>query len=346
MINWTKGFSSRYYMTIVDQDTWRDGKRLELTGGSIKRSLTELRHSADLDAVNFTETGETLIRVWLDASQGNATDHTPLFTGYATTPGRNINGHLITNSLQCYSVLKPAADILLPRGWYAPAEMNAINQIQQLLKVTKAPVKILGDTSDISKLKLKWAVVAEANETNLSMIELLLDSINWRMTLGGDGTIYLDNMSKGAVATFDSVKHDVIEPTLSDDYDWFDCPNVFRAVMDGSYALAKDEDDNSPLSIQNRGREIWVEESSCNLNANETLAEYARRRLNELQSVSRVISYDRRFDPGTTVSDIIRLNYPAQNIVGDFVITSQSINLGFGAKISEEVMRNYELGSG
>lgn len=345
MINWTKGFSSRYYMTIVDRDTWRDGKRLELTGGSIKRSPNDLRHSADLDAVNFTETGETLIRVWLDASQGNATDHTPLFTGYATTPGRNIDGRLVTNSLQCYSVLKPAADVLLPRGWYAPAEMNAVNQIQQLLKVTKAPVRILGDTSDLTKIKLKTAVVAEANETNLSMAELLLSSINWRMTLEGDGTICLDNQAKTQLAVFDSIQHDILEPTISDDYDWFNCPNVFRAVMDNSYALAKDEDKNSPFSIQNRGREIWVEETSCNLNANETLAEYARRRLKELQIVSRTISYKRRFDPRITVSDIVRLNYPAQDIVGDFVVTSQGIDLGFGATTSEEVMRNYGNGS-
>ena len=345
MIDWTKGFSSRYYMTIVDKDTWRDGKRIELTGGSIKRSLNDLRHSADLDAVNFTESGEPLIRVWLDASQGNATDHTPLFTGYATTPGRKINGKLVTNSLQCYSVLKPAADVLLPRGWYAPVEMNIINQIKQLLKVTKAPVKILGDTSDITKLKLKWAVVAEANETNLSMTELLLSSINWRMTLGGDGTIYLDDMASVPMAAFDSIRHDILEPSLSDDYDWFNCPNVFRAVMDDSYALAKDEDKDSPFSIQNRGREIWYEETSCNLNANETLSEYARRRLKELQRVSRVINYDRRFDPAVTVSDVVMLNYPAQDIVGDFVVTSQSISLGFGAKTSEEVMRNYGNGS-
>lgn len=339
MINWTTGFSSRYYLTIVDKDTWRDGKRLELTGGSIKRSQTDLRHSADLNVVNYTESGEPLIRVWLDASQGNEVSHTPLFTGYATSPGRNINGRLVTNSLQCYSVLKPADDILLPRGWYAPADMSAILQIEKLLKVTKAPVRILGNTSDPNKINLKQAVVAEANETNLTMVELLLSTINWRMTMGGDGTIYLDNYPKEAIDTFDSIKKDILEPSMSDDYDWFDCPNVFRAIMDDDYAEARDENPNSPLSIQNRGREVWAEESSCNLNANETLAEYARRRLKELQKVGRVVSYDRRFRPDITVTDIIKLNYPAQKIVGDFIITSQGIDLGFGAKTSEEVMQ-------
>ena len=338
-MDWRKGFSSRYYITIVDRDTWKDIKRLEITGGSIKRSSADLRHSADLNVVNYNETGEQIIRVWLDAKQNDDSTHTPLFTGYATSPGRDINGMLVTNQLQCYSVLKAAEDVRLPRGWYAPAEVSAIWQITELLKVTKAPVRILGNTSDPSKINLKRAIVAEQNETNLSMIELLLQTINWRMTLTGLGEIVLDNYPKEATVVFDSREHDVLEPSLSDDYDWFDCPNVFRAVMDGDYSEARDEDPKSPLSIQNRGREVWAEETSCNLNENDTLAEYARRRLKELQQVGRVVSYDRRFRPDLTVTDLVRLNYPAQKITGTFVITSQGIGLGFGAKTSEEVMQ-------
>jgi len=337
-MDWRKGFSSRYYITIVDRETWRDIRRLEITGGSIKRSTSDLRHSADLNVVNYNDNGEQLIRVWLDAKQNSDSSHTPLFTGYATTPGRNINGRLVTNQLQCYSVLKAAEDVMLPRGWYAPAGASAIWQIKELLKVTKAPIKVVGNTSDPAKLTLKQAVVAEQNETNLSMIELLLAIINWRMTLNGRGEIILDNYPTEPIAVFDSREHDILEPSLTDDYDWFNCPNVFRAVMDGDYAEARDEDPNSPLSIQNRGREVWIEESSCNLNENETLAEYARRRLRECQQVSRVINYERRFDPNVTTTDIVQLNYPAQKIVGSFAVTSQSIALGFGAKTSEEVM--------
>lgn len=338
-MDWRKGFSSRYYITIVDRETWRDMKRLEITGGSIKRSTSDLRHSADLNVVNYNESGEQLIRVWLDAKQNSDSSHTPLFTGYATSPGRAINGMLVTNQLQCYSVLKAAEDVMLPRGWYAPSGVSAIWQIRELLKVTKAPIKVLGDTTNPADITLKQAVVAEQNETNLSMIELLLAIINWRMTLTGKGEIILDNYPTEPIAVFDSREHDILEPSLTDDYDLFSCPNVFRAVMDGDYAEARDENPYSPLSIQNRGREVWVEESSCNLSENETLAEYARRRLIECQQVNRTVNYERRFTPDITVTDVVQLNYPAQKIVGSFVITSQSISLGFGAKTSEEVMQ-------
>lgn len=337
MVDWTKGFSSRYYVTIVDKDTWRDGRKLQITGGSINRSSTDLRQSADLQVTNYSEIGEQLIRVWLDVSQGSETSHTPLFTGYATSPGRSINGTRESQTLQCYSILKPADDILLPRGWYAPAEVNVIWQIKQLLIPTKSPVKILGNTSDPTKITLKKSIVAEANETHLTMIDALLHVIKWRMTLGGDGTIYLDSAPEKPVATFDSMDRDVVELSISDNYDLYNCPNVFGAIMDNDYAEARDENPKSPLSIQNRGREVWAEESSCNLNENETLAEYARRRLKELQTVNRIVSYDRRYRPEINVTDMIRLNYPAQKITGNFIVTSQGISLGFGGKTSEEV---------
>lgn len=335
-MDWNRGFSSRYYASIVDKDTWRDIERIEITGGSIERSTSELRQSADIDVVNYTQTGEPLIRVWLDAKQGDSSSHTPLFTGLATTPGRDINGRLITQSLQCYSVLKPASDILLPRGWYAPAESNAVWQIVNLLKVTKAPVEILEDSSEII---LKQAVIAEQNETNLSMIEVLLNTINWRLRIDGYGRIFIGPYPKEASHVFDSVDNDIVEPQLSDDYDWYECPNVFRAIADETYAEARDEDPNSPFSIQNRGREIWAEETSCVLNEKETLSGYARRRLKELQQVNRIVSYDRRYIPDLNVTDAIRLNYPAQELVGTFMITNQQISLGYNAKTSEEVMQ-------
>ena len=335
-MDWSKGFSSRYYISIVDKNTWKDVKRIEITGGSIKRSISNLRQSADIDVVNYQEEGEPLIRVWLDAKQNDSSSHIPLFTGLAVSPGRKINGRYITQTLQCYSILKPANDILLPRGWYAPAEMDAIYQIKKLLKVTNSPVEILDETA---KFPLTSAIVAEQNETNLSMVEVLLNAINWRMIIDGYGTIWLGPYPKEPIMLLDSRDYDIVEPQLSDTYDWFDCPNVFRAVAGETYAEVKDLDPDSPFSIPNRGREIWAEETTCNLNENETIGDYAQRRLRELQQVGRTISYDRRFIPDLNISDIVMLNFPAQNISGSFVITSQSIALGHNAKTSEEVMQ-------
>ena len=337
-MDWSKGYSARYYVTVVDPLSWRDGESLNITGGSIKKSDSDLIESADLNFVNYAETKEQYLRVWLDAKQENSSSHIPLFTGLATSPSRDINGHRITNTAQCYSVLKPAQDVLLQRGWYAPYDTNAVLLVKELLKVCAAPIII----ENGAETKLEQAIIAENNENNLSMAWKILSAIKWRIKIGGDGTITIcekADSNKEPSATFSSLTNDILEPTISIEYDWYECPNVFRAVMDNTFAVARDDDPDSPFSTDPncRGREVWAEETNCNLNENETIAQYAQRRLKELQKVSMNISYDRRFIPDIVVSDIVRLDYPAQKITGQFIITSQSIDLGYSARTSEEV---------
>lgn len=338
-MNWKTGYTAHYYLSFVDINTWRDTKRFEVTSGAIKWELTGLRTSADIECINYKETSEKLVRVWLDTNQeGEESSHTPLFTGYASYPDRNINGVLENESLQCYSVLLPASDIYLPRGWYAPADMDAGILIKMLLQPTKAIINI-HELKNQNGAVLSRSVIAEKGETNLSMTEKLLEIMNWRMWIDGMGVIHIAEYDDQPVAVFDSLENDIIEPMLTEIYDWFDCPNVLRAIMDDKSAVAYDYDSDTPMSIKNRGREVWYEEDDVNLNTGENLEEYAKRRLKELQRVSRKISYDRRFLPNIYPTDVVRLNYPAQKISGLFMVTSQSVNLGFNGKTSEEVIK-------
>lgn len=335
-LDWSKGFSSRYYISVVDKRSWRDISRIEITGGSIKRTIDSLRESADISCVDYSSNEEQLIRVWLDAKQDGVTSHTPLFTGLATSPDRNINGRLATNTLQCYSVFKIAQDVLLPRGWYAPSDMVGTTLINNLLSVTGAPINI---ATDAEPPTLKYAIIAEQGENNLSMADKILSAIDWRMKINGFGEISIEPNNMEPVNVFSSLNNDVLETSLTITYDWYSCPNVYRATVDDSSAIARDDNPNSPLSTINRGREVWVEEDSCYLNENETLADYARRRLKEAQQVNTGISYTRRFDPSVTVEDVITLNYPEQGLTGNFLVIDQSIELGYGGRTSEEVIK-------
>lgn len=338
-MDWSKGYSSRYYATVVDRSTWLDLRRIDITGGAIKREDSDLRESADLDCVNYSEEGEQIIRVWLDAKQEGDSSHTALFTGIATSPGKNINGRLVTNTVQCYSILKIAQDMLLDRGWYAPKGINGGEMIKELLNMLPVNISIAENSP-----ALKSSILAEDGENRLSMTEKILDAMvtdgmNWRMVLDGMGNIFIGPYSRDPVARFDSLENDVLEPSLSIEYDWYNCPNVLRAVLDNSYAIARDDDPNSALSTVNRGREVWVEDSSVYLSDNQTLAEYAQEALKSAQWVSKSISYTRRFNPDVYVSDAIRLSYPEQELDGLYLVTSQSISLGYGAKTSEEVVQ-------
>lgn len=339
-MNWTKGISASYFMTIVDPETWLDTESVKITGGSIKKTVSGLRESATINTSGYNISKETWIRVYMIAKQGGGSERVPLFTGLASVPTDRRRGRVVSTTLECFSVLGHIDDVLLPRGWNAPVATNVLVLIRDLFKkVCKAPVYI--EEVDEPPLLKDNAIVAEGGETYLTMIEKLLVVIEWRLKIGGDGTIYILPMAKDETVVFDSVGYDIID-TSSDigyEFDSTSCPNVFRAVMNDSYAIAKDERDDSPYSIQNRGREVWVEESNVSLSDKETLSDYAIRRLKELQNTTQTISYDRRFVPDIYPSDILRLNYPAQDLVGMFLITTQDIELSYGAKVTEEVTK-------
>lgn len=333
-MNWDKGFSAAYYATIVDPDTWKDKKRIELVEGSINRTSTDLRESADIESIDYEEGFENWIRIYLDARQVDGSAHLPLFTGIASSPDRNIDGEYAQNRIQCYSVLKPAADVLLPKGWYAARDFEASSVIVKLLKVCKAPIQV-----NCEPRRLSSYIIAEQGETNLTMTGKILDAMGWRLRILGDGTVQICEEATEPVATFSALKSDVIETQLTVERDMFDCPNVLRVISGNESIEQRDDDPESPLSTISRRREVWREDTSVMLFEGETLKSYARRKLKELQRVSMTAQYDRRYHPDVLPGDMIRLNYPAQDLIGDFFVKSQKITLGHGATTSEEVVQ-------
>lgn len=332
-MDWNNGYSATYYATVVDPVTWKDIERIDITGGSVDRVPTGLRHSASIDCNNYPDGIEQWIRVYLDAKQGSSNDHQALFTGLAICPEVQIDGKRVQKTLECYSVLKPADDIYLQRGWYAPSGASGGLIVRQLLAVCPAPIFV----AEGSPLLLD-SIIAESKETHLTMVEKILTAINWRLRIDGSGGVYVEPPSSDIVATFDPLSYDVVEPSIIVEADWYNCPNVYMAISDDMTGIAKDESEASPVSIPNRGREVWKVESNCRLSENESIAEYASRRLKEEQQVQKVASYNRRFAPDVFPESIIRLHYPEQGLDGLYMVASQNIALGYGAQTSEQVV--------
>ena len=331
-MNWNRGYTATYYGHIVDANSWRDTERFELTGGKISRTATDLRESADFDCkVKFSE---SWVRVYMVTEQGDSSERNPLFTGLATVPDTKWRGKVSSRRIQCYSVLKPAKDIYLQRGWYVPAGMNAGLIIRNLLQVTPAPFQIIGNPPNMLR-----SIVADDDETHLSMIDKILVSIGWRLRILGDGTIQMMEKATTPSARFNAIDYDIIEPEINVSDDWFDCPNVFRAIDDDMSAVARDDLPSSPLSTVNRGREIWAQDTSVTLGDHESIGEYAYRRLKEEQEHAFTVSYNRRYVPTVLVGDMVNLLYPQQEVAGDFKVLSQNVDLGFNADTAEEVCK-------
>ena len=333
-MDWSKGFSAQYYASIVDARSWRDVDRIEITEGSVEHSENGLRCSATVTCKDYAEDVEQWIRIYLIASQKDNSELVPLFTGLATSPEGQHDGLDRTNALECYSVLKPAEDVLLPRGWYAAAGICGTDLIRDLLSVTPAPVE-----ADENAPVLQSAIVAEDHESRLSMCDKILTAIGWRIRISGDGTIRLCPAARDVIATFNADDNDVIEPKISVSQDWFSCPNVFRAISGDMSGIARDDSEDSMLSTVSRGREVWTEESGCSLNEGETIADYALRRLREAQEAAQSAKYSRRFLPDLVATDLVRMNYPAQGLIGVYKVASQSMVLGYGGRTTEEVKK-------
>ena len=337
MIDWSKGISARYYASIINPYTWEDVRDLDIISGSIKYSDIGERISADIECRNFDHDNEYWIRLYLVGRQGSDIERVPLFTGIVSNPDISYNGRRETNNLQCYSPLSLADKIYLPLGWYVPIGSNGAKMVQELLSgVVMAPV-VVEDVPEEDIPIISQNIIADNGETNLSMVDRILDIINWKIVVEGDGIIYISPYSFDVVASFNSQTNDIFEMDVTVSNNWYDVPNVYRAVGEGVSSTARDEDPNSIFSIQNRGREIWVNDTDCVLTENEKIGEYALRKLKEAQQVYKSIDYTRRFDPDVHISDIVSINYMEQGISGLFIVKSQSIELGYGGRVSEQV---------
>ena len=323
-MDWSKGFEATYYGSFIDENSWRDIERFEILGGSVTHTVSELMESADVSCRNY-KGGERWIRIWLDAKQNGETVHTALFTGLANCPKDEIEGNITSNSLECYSVLKPLSDILLPRGWYV--SVGSVRGIlKDLFEPTPAPIVFDDEMPSLGNY-----IIAESGETNLSMINRILSALNLRLKITGLGEVHICKTAKDISAEFNA-KKDYLEPVLSKENDWYECPNVFRAIADSESVEVRDEE-----NIKERGREIWAEEDSVKLNAQETLYQYALRRLKEKQMVTAKAMYKRRFNPDVYVTDLVKFNY--KQINGVYLVNSQKIELGFGATTTEGAIR-------
>lgn len=332
-MDFTQGFTASFYATFIDPGTWVDMERFEIVSGSISRTGSGLRQNAELVVREYDQPIDRYIRIYMDVDQEGARQHVPLFTGIASTPGDDRQDAVNSIRVQAYSPLKDAEDIKLQLGYYVPAGMNGARAIRDLLKTQKAPVEIDGEAP-----ALEESIIAESNEDCVTMIERILQAINWKLQITGDGTIRLSEREKDPrpVVTM-SPEYDVIEKNFQHGRDWFSCPNVLRVSSGDQTWTEVDNDPNSELSTVSRGREVQEAEDNVTLADNEGLIQYSKRRLKELQQRTETAAYTRRFLPEVNVDDCVRINY--DELQGLFMVESQSIALTTSGQTQENVKR-------
>lgn len=333
-MDYSKGYTASFYAAYVDPGTWQDGERFELVSGSINRNAEGLRQSAELTVREYSQTTDRWIRVFMDCDQEGDRAHVPLMTGIASTPGEEHGDAATEVSLKVYSPLKAAEDIKLELGAYIPAGTNGAEAVRRLLSAQPAPVRINGEAPALDE-----AVIAEQNEDCVTMSDRILEAIGWQLQIDGDGTIILSEKEANPrpKLKMSPDENDIIEPGFSKERDWFNCPNVLYVSSGSQTYRATDEDPESPLSIQARGREVIQIEDNVTLAGGEGIIQYGRRRLKELQQVTETAAYTRRFIPDINVGDAVLIDYP--DLQGTYIIETQSISLTTNGQTQENAER-------
>ena len=159
-----------------------------------------------------------------------------------------------------------------------------------------------------------------------------------------------DTASLQPVWTYDDSNSSILYPDLSLEHDLYGVPNVVEVIYsngdDMFYSRVVNDDENSPISTVNRGREIIHRVSDPDILGNPTqmmIDEYANNLLRELSTLEYTISYTHGYCP-VRVGDCVRLDYSNAGLKGIKArVISQSIKCEPGCPVSEKAIFTNKL---
>ena len=342
MINWSESMQQTFEYYEVDPNTWKDKKLLDFVkSSSINRdSGTETLGSASIDIDNTL--GECYIRIYLVVSQNGVKEKIPLGIFLVQTPSSNFDGKVRTVSMDAYTPLLELKEKPTPLGYSLLKDENIMEQAYMIVRENcRAPVV----KTESDKL-LQSNFVANNGDTWLTFVRDLIAQAKFELQLDEEGKIMFAPKQTvnelQPVYTYNDDNSSILLPEVSLKHDIYGIPNIVEVVCSTGtevyYAKVKNEDPNSPTSIQARGREIIYRDTSPNLPGfptKEQIDEYAENLLKTLNSVEYQISYSHGYCP-VRVGDCVRLNYTKAGLIGiKAKVISQNIKCDSGCTVSE-----------
>ena len=353
MADWLSSMKQTFEYYIVNPDTWKDDKQIN----NVKSSTINRDYETDTlvsATINSTESlGECYIRIYLITVQNGVTEKHPLGTFLVQTPSSSFDGKSKNISMDAYSPLLELKENLPPIGYFIPEKENVMNQVQTIIREhVRAPI----GSAECDKT-LFTDFVAGTDDTWLSFLTDLIAYAKYEISLDELGRILFspkqDTASLQPVWTYNDDNSSILYPEVSMDHDIYGIPNAVEVIYsDGNvnyYAKVVNDDENSPISTVNRGREILHRVTNPELTGNSTenqIKEYAEELLKDLSSVEYTVSYTHGYCP-VRIGDCVRLNYTRAGITNvKAKVISQSIKCESGCSVSEKAVFTTKLWEG
>ena len=356
MPDWSLSMQQTYEYYIVNPETWKDTRQINVVKSSTinRDSEAETLGSATFEVTESV--GECYIRVYLITSQNGGKEKHALGTFLVQTPATSFDGKIRNISMDAYTPLLELKEKQPPIGYAIVKSKNTENDesimdhaYKLTQEATRAPVVPAScDT------KLVNDFVAETNDTWLSFISDLIKNAKYKLALDELGRVLYapeqDTASLQPVWTYDDSNSSILYPSISMDHDLYGIPNVVEVIYSNDskqfYSKVSNDDENSPTSTVNRGREIIyrvTDPGFVGIPTSNQLDEYAERLLKELSTIEYTITYTHGYCP-VRLGDCVRLDYKRAGLKDiKAKVISQSIKCEPGCPVTEKAVFTTKL---
>ena len=341
MIDWKRSYSAIWRVFRVDEFTWQDA---ELIGGidSIQITRSCSGNAPMLESGNMTVTGgfeRGYYRIVMHATQDVETERVDVATLLCESTKFTHNYGVDTPAVSCNSVLYPAYTQRILDGTYIPAGSDVAQYVAELLgDCLKAPVEVEGGFTITS---FYWF------EFGIRILEAAWEALDlggYVMQVDGRGVVHIRPKPTAPALDLDGANITLLQPSVLTEFNTSNVPNRYIAKSDKTVAIAVNDNPESDISTVSRGY-IYdkIDESPATVD-NETLPEYAIRRLRELStSVAETRNYTREYWPGVYPFDIIAGTLDSIGIDGDMRVINQTLKCDSGITVSEQAAREVDL---
>ena len=293
---------------------------------------------------------ECYVRVYLITIQNGVKDKHPLGTFLVQTPSFSFDGKSKTVSVDVYTPLLELKENPPPIGYSVLKDQNIMDIAYRLIRENaRAPV-----VKAVSDEKLFMDFVSNTDDTWISFLSDLIANAKFKFGLDEMGRILFlpeqDTASLQPVWTYDDSNSSILYPDFDMDHDLYGIPNVVEVLYSGEsgyyYSRVENNDENSPISIKNRGREIIHRVTNPDISGNPTqgyIDQYATKLLRELSCLEYTISYTHGYCP-VRIGDCVRLNYERAGITDvKAKVINQTIKCESGCPVTEKAVFTTKL---
>lgn len=335
-MNWSESYSASWRVFRVNRLTWADGEMLSSVDSV---SLSKTADGKLLESGSMELTGEfqtDYYRIVMTAEQGSEIERVDVATLLFDVNGGTVNYGTTASKVSGYSVLYPASTMAVTTGEYAPAGVDGVIYVRDLLQsAINAPVVTEGSFT------LNDHIVHELGSSIIDAVWSVLDAGDYILQVDGHGTVHIRPKPTEPSLIIDSTNAGLLSNGIEFDSDVSEVPNRYIVIDSGSIVTAVNFDENSPVSTVIRGYNVDIIDKSPTPIDGETYSEYANRRLHQASMLKDTRSYTREYAPNVFPYSIIRGSI--DGLLGDYRVDSQSIECGNGITVNEKASMETSL---